>query len=176
MGSERLRVFGFISTNLRNKATHAEKRRGSVRETNETDLSRINCISSSLTMIKEGDIIDIQTENEQSRPQICISDRVQIYISDHAHFTANMNEYHDLGDGSHASLIHPNLPEIKVLPSKPKDKTWGGLSYQSFCDKVNDIYNEIVHFGRNIFKIPSGRVGKNFIKELTCRLKQFHSR
>ena len=29
-----------------------------------------------------------------------------------------------------------------------------------------NIYNKIVHFERNIFNIPSGKAGKNFITEL----------
>ena len=48
------------------------------------------------------------------------------------------------------------------------------MSYQSSYDKVNEIYNEIAHFGRDIFKIPSGRAGKSFIKEYTFWLKQFN--
>ena len=74
-------------------------------------------------MIKEGDKTNIQTENEQSRSQICISDQVQIRISDHAESTANMNDYHDLDDGSCSSPFRPNLPEIQMLPSKLMDKT-----------------------------------------------------
>jgi hypothetical protein len=31
---------------------------------------------------------------------------------------------------------------------------------------INDAYEEIVHWKRNVFLVPSGRVGKSFIQEL----------
>ena len=55
------------------------------------------------------------------------------------------------------------------------DKTWGSMSYESSYDKVNETYNETVHFGRDIFNIPLGRAGNSFINEFTFWLKQFNS-
>ena len=52
---------------------------------------------------------------------------------------------------------------------------WGNISHQRFCEKINNIYNEVVHFRRNIFNLPSGGAGKHFIEELTFWLKQFNS-
>ena len=52
---------------------------------------------------------------------------------------------------------------------------WGNVSHQSFCDEINKIYNEVVHFRRNIFNLPSGRAGKKFIEELIFWLGQFNS-
>jgi len=37
------------------------------------------------------------------------------------------------------------------------------------------VYNEVVHFRRNLFKLPTGRAGKEFINELTFWLRQFNS-
>ena len=54
-------------------------------------------------------------------------------------------------------------------------KMWGNISHQRFCEEINNIYNEVVHFRRNIFNLPSGRAGKHFIEELTFWLKQFNS-
>ena len=69
----------------------------------------------------------------------------------------------------------PNLPEINVLPSQIKEKMRGKITHRELCCEVGEIYDEIVHFRRNIFKIPSGRAGKDFITELTYWLKQFNS-
>ena len=69
----------------------------------------------------------------------------------------------------------PNLPDYDVLPSEIKNKTWSNISYACFCDTVNDVYDEIVHYRRNIFNVPSGRAGKSFIEELTFWIKQFNS-
>ena len=73
-----------------------------------------------------------------------------------------------------ARYLAPNLPEFDVFPSEIKEKKWGFISQRSFCDEITKIYDEIVHFRRNIFNIPSGRAGKNFIGELTYWLKQFN--
>ena len=52
---------------------------------------------------------------------------------------------------------------------------WGNISHQRFSEEINNIYNEVVHFRRNIFNLPSGGAGKHFIEELTFWLKQFNS-
>ena len=70
--------------------------------------------------------------------------------------------------------IKPNLPDYDVLPSETKNKTWGSISYACFCNTVNDVYDEVVHYRRNIFNVPSGRAGKSFIEELTFWIKQFN--
>ena len=51
---------------------------------------------------------------------------------------------------------------------------WGNISYQNLSNDINNIYEEIVHFRKNIFNIPSGRAGKMFIDELTFWLKQLN--
>ena len=68
-----------------------------------------------------------------------------------------------------------NLPQFDVRPSEIKAKMWGNISLQRFCEEINNICNEVVHFRRNIFNLPSGRVGEHFIEELTFWLKQFNS-
>ena len=73
------------------------------------------------------------------------------------------------------SIIQPNLPDYEVFPTEIKNKTWGNISHESFCENINYVYDEIVHFRRNIFNVPSGRAGKAFIEELTFWLQQFNS-
>ena len=73
------------------------------------------------------------------------------------------------------SKMNPNLPQFDVRPSEIKAKMWGNISHQRFCEEINDIYNEVVHFRRNIFNLPSGMAGKHFIEELTFWLRQFNS-
>jgi len=34
---------------------------------------------------------------------------------------------------------------------------------ESFCNTVNGVYHEIVHFMRNIFNVQSGRAGKALV-------------
>jgi len=41
------------------------------------------------------------------------------------------------------------------------------LDAESFAQSVNAIYDEVVHWKRNLFKIPSGKAGRMFVQELT---------
>ena len=71
--------------------------------------------------------------------------------------------------------IQPNLPEYEMFPTEIKNKTWGSISYESVCDTINGVYDEIVHFRRNIFNVPTGGAGKAFIEELTFWIKHSNS-
>ena len=77
--------------------------------------------------------------------------------------------------GMKTSKISPNLPQFDVRPSEIMAKMWGNISHQRFCEEINNIYNEVAHFRRNVFNLPSGGAGKHFIEELTFWLKQFNS-
>ena len=43
---------------------------------------------------------------------------------------------------------------------------WGHLDGKDFAHSVHCAYNKIVHWKRNVFMVPSGKAGKDFIKEL----------
>ena len=57
--------------------------------------------------------------------------------------------------GIKTSKISPNLPQFDVRPSEIKAKMWGNIRHHRFCEEINNIYNEVVHFRRNIFNLPS---------------------
>ena len=44
---------------------------------------------------------------------------------------------------------------------------WGTMSGHDFMHVVRCAYDEIVHWRRNVFMLPSGGVGKKFVRELT---------
>ena len=73
------------------------------------------------------------------------------------------------------STIQTNLLSYEVFPTEIKNKTWGNISLEGFCDTINGVYDEICYFRRNIFNVPSGRAGKAFTEELTFWIKQFNS-
>lgn len=73
------------------------------------------------------------------------------------------------------NTIQPNLPDYEVFTSEIKIKTWGNISHESLCNAVNGLYDEIAHFRRIIFNVPSGRASKNLIEEQTFCIKQFNS-
>ena len=71
--------------------------------------------------------------------------------------------------------IKPNLPDYELFPSEIKNKTWGNIRHVSFCNIVNNVYDEIVYYRRNISNVPSSRAGKSFIEVLTFWIKQFNA-
>ena len=42
-----------------------------------------------------------------------------------------------------------------------------------FFDRVDAIYDEVVHYWKNLFTVPSGSAVKEFINELALWIKQF---
>ena len=50
----------------------------------------------------------------------------------------------------------------------------GLTSYTDFVQQINLIYEEIVYWRKNLFLVPSGKHGKEFVKELTSWIQQFN--
>ena len=48
---------------------------------------------------------------------------------------------------------------------------WSDVRGTVFEKDLNDAYEKIVHWKRNLFMMPSGAVGKKYIEEITCLLK-----
>ena len=46
---------------------------------------------------------------------------------------------------------------------------WNGtVEGSDFVDRVNIAYDKVVHWKRNLFVVPFGKAGKEFVQELTC--------
>ena len=45
--------------------------------------------------------------------------------------------------------------------------TWGNHESDTFEKNLNNAYEKIVHWKKNIFLLPSGKAGKEFIDEMT---------
>ena len=73
--------------------------------------------------------------------------------------------------------FHIHLPEIEIQ-SRTRDQSeeiiWGGMPYKDLCEKVNTAYEQIAKFRKNLFRLPSGKVGKDFVLELAFWLRQFN--
>ena len=50
---------------------------------------------------------------------------------------------------------------------------WGSVDGMAFCEMIDEVYNDIIHWKRNIFLLPSGATGKSFIEEITRLLMAF---
>lgn len=79
--------------------------------------------------------------------------------------------------------LHPTdtviANDYSLPPCQPVSEprfTWGEVDGESFADQLVACYKEVVHWRRNVFKIPSGKAGKDFVKELVNLLKAFTDR
>ena len=57
------------------------------------------------------------------------------------------------------------LPEYTVMPDPLF--VWGDLDGPTFSLQIRSCYAEVVHWKRNLFKIPSGKTGAAFVRELS---------
>lgn len=64
------------------------------------------------------------------------------------------------------------LPSFSPLPAAPIF-TWGDVDGASFSHQIDEAYQVIVHWRRNIFKVPQGKTGKDFIYELSKFFKEY---
>ena len=57
------------------------------------------------------------------------------------------------------------LPDFEPMADATKF-SWGNVSGPDFCSSIEAAYDEIVHWRRNLFSVPTGRAGKLFVQEL----------
>ena len=71
------------------------------------------------------------------------------------------------GDEDRASdgRFTTNLPAFR--PAGQPNFRWGAKEGVDFAHGVRVSYEVVVHWRRNVFLLPSGKVGKEFIRELT---------
>lgn len=62
---------------------------------------------------------------------------------------------------SDGSLHLPNYSEVAT-----PNFSWGILDPNSMCDLLGTIFMDVVHWKPNLFKIPSGSVGKSFVSNI----------
>ena len=61
--------------------------------------------------------------------------------------------------------VVPNLPNYHES-TKPRF-SYHDSPGETFANLINDLYNEIVTWKKNLFKLPTGNAAKAFIKELS---------
>ena len=71
---------------------------------------------------------------------------------------------------------YPSLPSHQLPPFTPAESahfTWGMLKGEEVISTVGRIYEEAVHWKRNIFSVPSGPAGKKFVLEMARLFQAF---
>ena len=70
--------------------------------------------------------------------------------------------------------ISTDEPELPLYPSaQGPTLSWGSVNGMVFSDRIEHCYKEIVHWKRNLFKVPSGRAGTAFVKETTRLIRAY---
>ena len=69
--------------------------------------------------------------------------------------------------------IFANLPKYECIIPYPLTN-WHDFSGKEFVKKIDNIYNEITQWRKNLFKLPTGKAAKAFIIELTTWLEHFN--
>ena len=70
-------------------------------------------------------------------------------------------------------ILLANIP--KYIPDEPyPNKDWHDMTGLQFTQTIDNIYDEIVHWRKNLFKLPSGTAGRSFISLLTNWLDHFN--
>ena len=64
-------------------------------------------------------------------------------------------------------------PNAQPSVRRTQNFRWGDLSGNEFVIKIQIAYAEVVHWRQNLFKIPSGRSGKEFTAEMARLLAAF---
>ena len=49
-----------------------------------------------------------------------------------------------------------------------------GVTGEAFAKTINKVYNEVIQWRKNLFKVPSGKAGRSFISELSMWLDHFN--
>ena len=89
-----------------------------------------------------------------------------------------VRSFHTLrGLNQHLRTCSKLLEEPKEPPDPPgkEDKdsspplryTWGSIPSYTFENHINEAYEKIVYWRRNLFMVPTGKAGKEFINEIT---------
>ena len=69
------------------------------------------------------------------------------------------------------NLFIGNLPSF--LNSSEPTFCWVEFDGKTFSRALNGIYDEIVHWKRNLFKVPSGKAGTTFVRELSRMFRAY---
>ena len=56
---------------------------------------------------------------------------------------------------------------IPIPPPTPERFYWDQIKGSVIVQDINDCYEKIVFWRRNLFMLPNGAAGKNFIREIT---------
>ena len=73
------------------------------------------------------------------------------------------------------SSIEVHLPSIEEPLYELTNAKWGALKGSEIAEAVNSAYEQVVKWRKNLFQVPTGKVGQRFIEEMTKAIRHFTS-
>ena len=71
------------------------------------------------------------------------------------------------------NILLANIPNY--IPDEPyPKKDWHDMTGLQFTQTIDNVYDEIVHWRKNLYKLPSGTAGRSFISLFTNWLDHFN--
>ena len=72
------------------------------------------------------------------------------------------------------SIIKENLPMYEEINETPT-KSYNGITGASLTQIINGIYEASVKWHKNLFQVPSGQDGRNYVKLMASWINQFNT-
>ena len=70
--------------------------------------------------------------------------------------------------------IQSTVTDLPPFPSRNAPNfAWGKLDGESFCQTINSAYNEAITWWRNLFLVPTGKIGSSFVTTLTDLFRSY---
>ena len=66
----------------------------------------------------------------------------------------------------HLINVTKHFPDLQSL-----NFTWNSYSGELFCRKINTTYEKVVHWRRNLFQVPSGKMKNHLSPSLPVYIK-----
>ena len=90
----------------------------------------------------------------------------------------SLSSFHTLrGLNQHLRTCSKLIEEPKEPPDPPRKEgkdsspplryTWGSIPNYTFEKQINETYEKIIYWWRNLFMVPTGKASKEFINEIT---------
>ena len=114
-------------------------------------------------------------ENNEDHTQLDQSE-VQIDPDTTTHLSTNHRNPGEIVS-TNTSMIAPDFGSVnQVEHSENPTFVWGEASSEVFINNLDIIYEKVVFWKNNLFKLPSGAAGKSFLKECTRLLRAWTSK
>ena len=80
-------------------------------------------------------------------------------------------------EGTPPPLTMPVSPPLTMLVSPPAQQSrkfcWDPHEGNEFFSIISNVYEEVIHWRRNVFLVPSGSTGKAFVSEVACLFQAY---